>query len=245
MITLAAFDMAGTTIDDGGAVYRALQIAVEETGVTVAPEHLQTWMGAEKRSAIRALIELGGGDPDRTDDNTVDRAFARFRTILGELYRTNPPVAMPGVPEAIAELRARGIRVALTTGFSRDVATGILDQLEWELESGATGGPGGAGSSTRVIVDALVCADEVSAGRPAPYMIHRAMERTGTLRTDEVLVAGDTVVDVQAGAHSGAAITIGVLTGKLGRDDFAGEPYTELLDSVAAIPAYLAERSPR
>lgn len=269
MITLAVFDMAGTTIDDGGAVYRALQLAVEETGVAVAPEHLQTWMGAEKRSAIRALIELGGGDPDeptgRGDgggsarDGKVDRAFERFRTILGELYRDDPPVAMPGVPEAIAELQGRGIRVALTTGFSRDVATGILDRLGWVVRLGGiegmdmdmgldvdvnvTSAAGGqdansGGDAARVVIDALVCADEVAAGRPAPYMIHRAMERTGTLSTDEVLVAGDTVVDVQAGANSGAAITIGVLSGKLGRDDFAGEPYTEVLESVAAIPAY-------
>ena len=241
MITLAAFDMAGTTIDDGGAVYRALQLAVEETGVEVAPADLQTWMGAEKRAAIRALIELGGGDPDAPIDR-VDRAFDRFRAILDELYQAEPPVAMPGVPKAIATLRAHGIKVALTTGFSRDVATGILERLGWVVASNDSASESDASvpENTVTIVDALVCADEVAAGRPAPFMIHRAMERTGTHRTDDVLVAGDTIVDVRAGANSGASVTVGVLSGKLGRSDFEGEPFTALLDSVAEIPAYLS-----
>ncbi len=232
MITLAVFDMAGTTIDDGGAVYEALRLAVEETGAAVSPENLQTWMGTEKRAAITALIELGGGNPNEPADK-VDAAFERFRTILAHLYAQTPPRALEGIPEAIATLRAGGMRVALTTGFSRDVAAGILDELGWSVGEG----------SGSVTVDALVCGDEVAAGRPAPYMIHRAMERTGTVDVAQVLVAGDTAVDVRAGSRSGAAITIGVLSGKLTSEAFEGEPFTALLGSVAKIPAYLAEQS--
>lgn len=243
MITLAVFDMAGTTIDDGGEVYRALEDAVIETGATVAPADLQTWMGTEKRAAITALMELGGGDP--TLPGVVDRAFERFQTILAERYAAAPPTAIAGVPEAIAELRAGGVRVALTTGFSRDVATAILDRLGWQVapEADAVSAPTApvlpAGSADAVVVDALVCGDEVLAGRPAPYMIHWAMERTGTLDVRTVLVAGDTAVDVQAGANSGAAHAIGVLTGKLERGDFPAAA-TAVLGGVAEIPAYLA-----
>lgn len=241
MITLAVFDMAGTTIDDGGAVYDALRIAVEETGVAVAPADLQTWMGAEKRAAIAALIELGGGDPEHPAGK-VDAAFGRFRELLDELYTAQPPTPIPGAPEAIAALRASGVRVALTTGFSRDVAEGLLEQLGWVV--GADDGAGvDAGTELGSLqLDALVCGDEVAAGRPAPYMIHRAMERTGTLAVSEVLVAGDTAVDVEAGANAGAAITLGVLTGKLDRAAFDGRPCTAVLDSVADVPAFLAGR---
>lgn len=231
MITLAVFDMAGTTVDDGGGVYEALRLAVEETGATVSPADLQAWMGTEKRAAITALIELGGGDPTLAAD-TVDRAFDRFLALLDEIYTAHPPTPIAGAPETIAELRASGVKVALTTGFSVDVATGILDRLGWVV-----GGGEGEGS---LQLDALVCGDEVAQGRPAPYMIHRAMERTGVLDVAEVLVAGDTAVDVRAGAHAGAAITIGVHSGKLDRAAFAGEPFTALLGSVAEIPAFLA-----
>ena len=232
MISLAVFDMAGTTIDDGGAVYEALRRAVEETGVSVADEDLQTWMGAEKRAAITALIELGGGDPAQPA-HRVDDAFARFREILAELYTATPPMPIAGVPEAIAALQQQGVKVALTTGFSRDIAEPILRRLGWAV----AGEPEAAAAN--LVVDALSCGDEVAQGRPAPFMIHRVMERTGVIDTGAVLVAGDTVVDVQAGANSGAAITIGVLSGKLGSDAFTGQPHTALLGSVAEIPAYL------
>ncbi|MBL3699770.1 phosphonatase-like hydrolase [Leucobacter luti] len=232
MITLAVFDMAGTTIDDGGAVYRALEDAVTETGVAVAPADLQEWMGTEKRAAITALIGLGGGDA--TVPGLVEATFDRFREILAERYAAAPPTPIPGVTEAITELRANGVRVALTTGFSRDVASGILTELGWHVDDSSV-----AGAAPTLAIDALVCGDEVAAGRPAPHMIHRAMERTGTIDVAEVLVAGDTAVDVLAGAHSGAAHSIGVLTGKLDRAEFPAAA-TAVLASVAQVPAYLA-----
>lgn len=239
MISLAVFDMAGTTINDGGAVYRALEHAVVETGATVSAADLQTWMGVEKREAITALIELGGGV---ASDAQVAATFARFRALLDEYYTAEPPTPIDGVPEAIAALQAAGIRVALTTGFSRDVAEGILAGLGWTVgEAGSpAGGPGGGAAGVPAVrVDALSCGDDVAAGRPAPYMIHRVMEATGTLSVAEVLVAGDTAVDVRAGVNSGAAESIGVLTGKLTREDFAAEPASAVLGSVAEIPARL------
>lgn len=232
MLSLAVFDMAGTTVNDGGAVYRALEQAVTETGATVSAEDLQTWMGTEKRAAITALIRLGGGDPEPA--SKIDATFDRFQEILAEVYAAEPPTAIDGVPEAIAALRERGMKVGLTTGFSRDVAHALLAQLGWVV--GETAAPG----VTRI--DAITCGDEVPAGRPAPYMIHRVMEATGTLNVNEVLVAGDTIVDVQAGAASGAAVTIGVLSGKLERAAFEGQPFTAVLGSVAEIPAFLDAR---
>lgn len=225
MIELAALDMAGTTIDDYGMVYTALQQAVEETGAPVAPASLQLWMGADKVSAITALMELGGQEPA---PDRVAAAFGRFRTILDDGYRAKPPVALPGVPEAIATLRARGIKVALTTGFDDGVARPLLDMLGWSVGSGA-----------ECTVDALVTTSDVAAGRPAPYMIHRAMERTGVVSVAAVLAAGDTAVDVQAGRNAGA-VSVGVLTGKLTRELLAGLPCDHVVDGVADIPG-LAE----
>ena len=84
MIELVAFDMAGTTIDDHGAVYEALEDAVVETGATVAAADLQEWMGTDKVEAITALMRLGGVEPDGA---SVLRAFERFRAILAESYQ--------------------------------------------------------------------------------------------------------------------------------------------------------------
>lgn len=241
-VAMVAFDMAGTTIDEHGDVYRALRQCVEETGVPVADDDLQTWMGADKTEAIRALLTLGHraepgagegpavqehaeqGSGRQPEESQVQASFDRFRELLREFYRTNPPVALPGVEEALATLSDSGLVVALTTGFSTDVAELVLDSLDWKTGAGG-------------LLDAVVCADEVAAGRPYPHMIHRAMERTATADVRSVLVAGDTVLDMAAGHASGAGHVVGVLTGRLTREDFAATPATAVLGSVAEVPA--------
>ncbi|PQZ96588.1 HAD family hydrolase [Arthrobacter sp. MYb224] len=224
MIELIACDMAGTTIDEHADVYRALENAVRETGVDVSPENLQTWMGAEKREAITALIRLGGG---KAEEQLVAGTFNRFRELLFSYYAQNPPVALPGVVEAFEILAKQGVKIALTTGFSRDVATDLLNGLGWRV------GEGG-------LLDAVVTADEVAAGRPAPYMIHRVMEQTGVLDVAKVIAVGDTVNDLQAATNAGA-IAVGVLTGKLGRADLELHPHDAILEGVRELPDFMAQ----
>jgi phosphonatase-like hydrolase len=227
MIALVALDMAGTTIDDGGAVYRALQQAVEQAGATVAADDLQTWMGTDKIEAITNLLRLGGVEPS---DDLVAKGFDAFRAYLRQAYTDEPPVALPGVVSTLAELRSRGVKVALTTGFSDDVAEPLLASLGWT----AGEGPGHT-------VDAVITTSDVAAGRPAPYMIFRAMEACGVRDVRSVLVAGDTVVDVQAGRNAGA-VAVGVLTGKVDRATLEAEDHDYVLDSVADIPGVLEQR---
>jgi len=219
MIDLVALDMAGTTIDDHGSVYVALRRAVEETGATVAPEDLQHWMGTDKVEAITALMRLGGVEAPQ---KAVAVAFGRFRTLLDEFYLESPPVALPGVEDALATLRDRGVRIALTTGFDDSVATPLLQSLGWKV---------GAGE----LLDAVVTASHVRAGRPAPYLIHHAMELTGVDDVRRVLAAGDTIVDLQAACNAGA-IAVGVTTGALSRADLERHPHDYVLDGVVEIP---------
>jgi phosphonatase-like hydrolase len=224
MIELAALDMAGTTIEEHGDVYAALRAAVEAEGASVDDALLQRWMGIDKREAITELVAAGGGG--RLAGPAVERAYDRFRSLLEDRYRARPPTPLPGVPEALAALRAAGVRVALTTGFARDVADPLLASLGWTV-----GGD---------LVDTMVCADDVPAGRPAPYLIFRAMERTGVRRVDRVLVAGDTLADLQSGTNAGAGAVVGVATGAVGLADLGAERHTHLLPSVADLPALVA-----
>ncbi|RKR75439.1 phosphonatase-like hydrolase [Frondihabitans australicus] len=228
MIDLAVFDMAGTTIDDGGVVYRALEAAVTGAGATVDPTDLQTWMGTDKVSAITALLPLGGVD---ATPSLVDDCFDTFKAYLAQAYVDTPPTPFAGVEEAIATLRSRGIKVALTTGFDREVTSGLLTSLGWGVDAGA-----------RVVLDAVVTTSDVVAGRPAPYMIHHAMELTGVVSVAGVLAAGDTIVDLQAARNAGA-IAVGVLTGALPEAALAEGPHDYILPGVAVIPT-LSECAP-
>jgi phosphonatase-like hydrolase len=216
MIELVAFDMAGTTIDDHGLVYEALAQSVRETGASLSPADLQQWMGTEKTSAIAALLRLGGVEPDPA---RVAAAFDRFRGILAASYVANPPVGLPGVEAALRELRGRGILVALTTGFSDDVAYPLLESLGWVVGDQ---------------LDAVVTASDVASGRPAPDMIHHAMELTGITDASTVLAAGDTAVDVLAARNAGVT-AVGVLTGKLSRAEFERLDHDYVLDSVVDV----------
>lgn len=223
-IELVALDMAGTTIDDGGAVYEALRGAVEDGGATVAQADLQQWMGTDKVEAITNLLRLGGVEPVR---ERVEAGFARFRERLQEAYTATPPTAIDGVPAALAALRARGVKVALTTGFDDAVALPLLKALGWGIGDGAD-----------AVVDAVVTTSDVAAGRPAPYMIHRAMERTGVHDVRRVLAAGDTAVDVRAAANAGA-VSVGVLTGKAEQRVLAEAGADHVLGGVVDIPELL------
>ena len=219
MIQLAVFDMAGTTIDDHGLVYQALRGSVEESGATVAATDLQLWMGTDKLTAINALMKLGGVEPS---GKAVHRAFGRFRTMLTEFYAGQPPISLPGIEPALQTLRERGLKIALTTGFDDDVAYPLIESLGWSV------GPEG-------LVDAVVTTTDVRAGRPAPCMIQRAMERTGAQDVRRVLSAGDTLVDVQAAQNAGV-LSVGVLTGSLTADDFKAVAPDYVLPSVAQVP---------
>jgi phosphoglycolate phosphatase len=220
MIDLVAFDMAGTTIDDHGLVYVALAECVRETGASVASSDLQQWMGADKVAAIAALLRLGGVEPET---GTVAAAFARFRLLLAAAYQLTPPIALPGVEAALRELKARGIKIVLTTGFSADVAFPLLESLGWSV-----------GAADDDLLDAVITTSDVVAGRPAPYLIQHAMEQTGTMDVAAVLAAGDTIVDLLAARNAGV-IGVGVLTGKLSRAELTEHPHHHILASVVDV----------
>ncbi len=217
-IRLVALDIAGTTVEEGGTVYRILAETARAHGGTPSDLDVRGWMGADKRDAIAALIGV-----DRADPRAVE-AYTAFLTDLAKAYAAEPPAPLPGVPEALAALRVAGVRVALTTGFGRQIADPLLAAIGWDVSG---------------VLDAVVCAEEVAAGRPAPHMIHRAMELTGVTDPVAVLAAGDTALDVRAGHAAGAGMVVGVLSGAQTAEELAAELPSVLLGSVAELPELL------
>lgn len=221
-IRLASLDMAGTTIDEGGAVYAVLRSAVQQaTGDPVPDALLSRWSGTEKREAIVGILD--GLGRDRAD---ADRIFAAFSADLADAYAAHPPTLIAGADDAVRALRQAGAAVALQTGYRREVAEALLAAVGWRVGED---------------VDALVAAEDVPASRPAPYLVFRTMEATGTTDVAEVLVAGDTVNDVTAGSRAGARLVVGVLSGAHTVAELGAARHTHLLPSIADLPTLLAD----
>jgi phosphonatase-like hydrolase len=225
VIELVVLDMAGTTVDEGGAVYDSLYRTVAAVGDLDRSE-VVAWMGANKRDALRGLYIVATGGPP-TDDQ-LDQLSSTFVATLFSTYEQRPPTPIPGVVEAFAALRGAGIKVALSTGFSREVRDTLVASLGWT-----------EGDRLDDTVDAMVCVDDVAAGRPAPYMVYRAMERCGVADVRRVLVGGDTPRDLESGMNAGAGMVVGVATGELGLEILGRYTHTHLLPSVAALPELL------
>jgi phosphonatase-like hydrolase len=130
---------------------------------------------------------------------------------------------LPGVAESFAWLARRSVRLALNTGFERAIAWPVLTALGWDIG----------------VFAAVVCADEVPRGRPAPDLIQEAMMRAGINRPDRVANVGDTVLDLRAAHAARVRWNIGVTSGANTREVLVQEPHTHLLASVAELPTHV------
>jgi phosphonatase-like hydrolase len=217
-IQLAVLDMAGTTVADDGLVEAAFTKAMARHGVEPGgPEylgmidHVRRTMGESKITVFRHLT---GGDEAR-----AQAANADFEAAYGELVDEGRCAPIDGAAEAIDTLRTRGVKVALTTGFSRATQDRILTALGW-----------------RDIADLTLCPAEAGRGRPYPDLVLAAVLR---LRADDVravATAGDTAYDIHSGLRAGAGLVAGVLTGAHDRGTLAEAGATHLLDTVRDLP---------
>jgi phosphonatase-like hydrolase len=212
-VDLVIFDMAGTTIEDRGQVPAAFASTLAAHGLAVTADEIGRVRGSSKRQAIRTLLPPGAADQ-------ADRIYTDFRRALADSYMNGGVKCVAGADHVIAKLRRRGIRVALTTGFDRDIATLLLTSIGW----------------TRDSIDAVVCGDDVDNGRPAPDMIVLAMKLTGVADPVRVANVGDTTLDLESAARAGVGWNIGVLSGAHAREALERAPHTHILNSVAELP---------
>jgi phosphonatase-like hydrolase len=220
---LVVCDLAGTTIRDRGEVVAAFTSALAEAGIQVTAAQLMDVRGSSKRQAVGRFIPEG---PDHA--RRVEASYNSFRGHLSDHYRLQGVEPIEGAEETFGWLRRKGIRVALNTGFERDITDLLLGALGWD----------------RGTVDAIVAGDDVAHGRPAPDLIVRAMQLTGVSHATDVMNVGDTVLDMQAGQHAGVGWNIAVLTGAHSKDQLELVPHTHLIDSIADLPALVESRSP-
>jgi phosphonoacetaldehyde hydrolase len=188
------FDWAGTTVDYGSrAPVDAFIELFCRHEVTVTAEQARGPMGSHKRDHIRLILAMEpvaqqwqqrNGRTASTED--IDTLFREFIPLQTEVVACHADVIL-GVPQAVEWLRGQGIVIGATTGYTRAMMTSLLAQAA------------AAGYSP----ESDVCADEVPAGRPAPWMAITSAMQLGVYPMQACVKVGDTLVDIAEGLNAG------------------------------------------
>lgn len=153
-----------------------------------------------RRTVTTVRREVGLADPDDAEGVARDGRWLLDRTFT--LFSSGLPWR-PGAREALATVRAAGLRSALVTSTYRELTEVALDTLGREF------------------FDVSVCGDEVAATKPAPDPYLRA---AALLEVDPARCVA--VEDSPAGTASAVAAGASVLVVPAGVDVPAGERRT-------------------
>lgn len=220
-IDFIIFDWAGTLIDFGcRAPLAAFLDAFEAGGLPISEEVARRPMGTHKRDHAREILnypEVAArvrADLKREpDEEMVGELYADFTE---RLHRLLPAYAspIPGVVETLGWLRERGVRLGGTTGYTR----AMMDVIQPLALAGG------------VVLESVICADEVSHARPAPWACFRLAEKFGIYPMARGLKIGDTAADMAEGRNAGmTALGITATGNEVGLDEaaFAALPEAE------------------
>ena len=218
-IEAVLLDWAGTTMDFGCMAPAVVFMEVfKRKKVPITIEEARAPMGAHKRVHIQRISELDSvrqrwqaahGRPPNDDD--VSAMFAEFVPLQLECL-SKYSTLIPGTLEAIAALRARGIKIGSTTGYLTEMMQ--INQKDAKRQGYEP--------------DATVCASDVPAGRPFPHMCLQNVIKLGVSTVQACVKIDDTVPGVEEGLNAGMW-TIGLAV--------SGNEVGMMLEDWRALPA--------
>mgnify|MGYP005806185513 CR=1 FL=1 len=192
-------DCSGTTMDryvDAPAI--VFVEVFKKYGLEISMPEARAPMGLRKDLHIKAITEIEsvrgrfrakfGRLPQQSD---VDAMFADFvPTQLALLRAGNYHELLPGVAQVVTDLQRRGIKLGVTTGFTRDMLDVLL-----------------AGAAKQGFVPDTACAgDETEMPRPTAYMVIKNLERMGVYNLQNAMRRTVKVDDTVSGAGEGAPL---------------------------------------
>jgi phosphonoacetaldehyde hydrolase len=125
----------------------------------------------------------------------VEALMARLGPLMRE-HAARASTLIPGARATFDRVRSAGLRVASSTGYTREMMQPVLARA---AEQG-------------YVPEHVVCSGETPAGRPSPLMIYKACAELGVWPLSRVVKVDDAEAGIAEGKAAGA-FTVGVASG--------------------------------
>lgn len=207
---LVVFDLDGTLIDGYAAVSDALAYAMTRLGIrTLETGRVRSMVG----HGLERLLEQAVGPALAPEGVRLFRErYAEVAVPLTEL--------MPGVPEVLAALEARGQVLAVASNKPPDFSRLILEAKGVAGFFRTIEGPGPG-----------------TPAKPDPTMLARAMQASGAGAAG-TLVVGDMEVDAEFARAAGCAVVL-IPRGSRSKQELEGVDADGMLDDIRQLPGWL------
>jgi phosphonoacetaldehyde hydrolase len=187
-------DWAGTAVDYGSIGPAAVFVDVfAKFGVDVSVADVRQFMGVAKKDHIRNICGLppvvaqwqkqNGRPPDEDD---VERIYAETEPMMVDTVTRHADL-IPGLLETIETLRQQDVKIGSSTGYTAPMMEALVP----------------AARARGYAPDAIVCASDVPAGRPYPWMCYLNAIQLQVYPLEAVVKIGDTISDIEAGLNAG------------------------------------------
>ncbi|WP_091437273.1 phosphonoacetaldehyde hydrolase [Ancylobacter rudongensis] len=194
------FDWAGTVVDFGSlAPMGAFVDAFAEFNVAISIDEARVPMGMAKRPHVAALLAMPriagewqrvhGHAPTEADIDAVYAVFVPKNIAVAASYAD----LIPGAAETAAAVRAQGLKIGSTTGYTREIMERITP----------------IAAAQGFVADAMACTGDVPDGRPTPFLMWKVLTELEIYPPWAVVKIDDTEVGISEGLNCGAW-TVGV-----------------------------------
>jgi len=186
------FDWAGTIVDYGCfAPTRAFMRLFESVGVPITIDEVRLFMGTHKRDHIKGILAIPRVSEawrkvhhKEVDNDAIKQLFRQFVPLqIAELGTTD---LIPGTKKTIEQCRHLGLKIGTCTGYTKAMMEALAHAARLQ----------------GLVPDAIVCSDEVSEGRPSPFMCFENMARLSVYPAECVVKVGDTPEDIKEGLNA-------------------------------------------
>lgn len=206
MSVTAILDIDGTLVDTNYQHAIAWYRAFRKNGIILPTWRIHRHQGMGGDQLVPTLIGEGKAQ------EIGEEIRAAEKELYAELIDEVEP--MEGARELIGDLKKRGHAVILASSAKQEEVEHYLDLLD-----------------VAEIVDGWTTAADVEATKPAPDLVHAAMEKGNGLPG---VMVGDTTFDCEAARNAGVE-TLAVLTGGFSPEELRAAGAVAVFESVAEL----------